>query len=121
MRLVTEEEPDSLEEPLDISYVYSGYAPLSVRLVQCVVEKGGVLGVPGASDSVDGGKKGKTSQLGKVRAHPILGWKGFEDVLESLPGETIDVVQTGQRGSDGSHGVGAMSGRLSPVLTCLID
>ena len=105
MRLVLE-EVDDLDEPSDISYVYSGYAPLSVRLVQCVIQKGGVLGVSGANDGGDGAKKGKSSGLSRVRAHPILGWKGFEDVLESLPGETIDVVQTGQavRASDASQG-----------------
>ncbi|KAH8119990.1 Sec1-like protein [Phellopilus nigrolimitatus] len=98
LRLVTE-EPDDLDEPEDISYVYSGYAPLSVRLVQCIVQKGSVLNAPGVGG--DGNdvskKKGKeaASTLGKVRAHPILGWKGFEDVVESLPGETVDVIQTG--------------------------
>ena len=93
--------------------MYSGYAPLSVRLVQCVVQKGGVLGLSGAGETAEAGKKGKGSSLGKVRAHPILGWKGFEDVLESLPGETIDVLQTG-RGTDASHGV-APSGLLTFV------
>lgn len=107
LRLITEEEHEVPDEPTDVSYVYSGYAPLSVRLVQCVVQKGGVLGVSGSSDGGDAARKGKSPGLSKVRAHPILGWKGFEDVLESLPGETIDVVQTGQvaRGSDTSHSV----------------
>ena len=27
----------------------------------------------------------------KVQAHPIIGWKGFEDVLALIPGETVDV------------------------------
>ena len=31
----------------------------------------------------------------KVQAHPIVGWKGFEDVLASMPGETVDFVPKG--------------------------
>lgn len=27
------------------------------------------------------------------RAHPIGGWKGFEDVLEAIPGATVDLRQ----------------------------
>ena len=91
---------DELEN--DISYVYSGYAPISVRLVQCVAQKGGVLSNPAldktnkttegelADDTLDGGD-GTT----KVQAHPIVGWKGFEDVLASIPGETVDFVPKG--------------------------
>ncbi|KAI5124115.1 hypothetical protein M0805_000928 [Coniferiporia weirii] len=110
LRLVTE-ETDDLDEPDDISYVYSGYAPLSVRLVQCVVQKGGVLNAPtAASDGSDSlrrkGKLTAPASLGKVRAHPILGWKGFEDVVESLPGETIDVI-----GIDANSNAAATSNR----------
>lgn len=96
LRLVVDEQED-LEEPKDVSYVYSGYAPLSVRLVQCVVQKGGVLN--DANGDKQDAKNGKSTNavLGKVRAHPILGWKGFEDVLEAIPGETFDVIQTGHQ------------------------
>ncbi|KAF9358695.1 hypothetical protein BGX26_001131 [Mortierella sp. AD094] len=68
--------------PNDISYVYSGYAPLSVRLVQCVVQRGkeagpATGGVGGKGPGVAGGN----------------GWKGFEDVLRMLPGRTFDEKQ----------------------------
>lgn len=90
---MTEDEPEESEEPTDISYVFSGYSPLSVRLVQCVVQKGAVVSkTGGGNDKGESAGKGKGSGASKVRAHPILGWKGFEDVLESLPGETIDVA-----------------------------
>lgn len=94
------EDPDPMEElENDISYVYSGYAPISVRLVQCVAQKGGVLSNPaGDKDkkiSADDAKpgKGRDGAALKVQAHPIMGWKGFEDVVASIPGETTDMVQ----------------------------
>jgi hypothetical protein len=76
--------------------VYSGFAPISVRLVQCIAQKGGVLSNPtaekdkGAKDDADKSAKGTGT---KVQAHPIVGWKGFDDVLASIPGETVDVSQ----------------------------
>ena len=91
---------DELEN--DISYVYSGYAPISVRLVQCVAQKGGVLSNPALDksnkttegESVDGAADARDGST-KVQAHPIVGWKGFEDVLASIPGETVDFVPKG--------------------------
>ncbi|RHZ50271.1 hypothetical protein Glove_502g6 [Diversispora epigaea] len=66
LRLIVDEVEEN--NPHDISYVYSGYAPLSVRLLQCVVTKG------------DNGIRNN-------------GWKGYEDVLRMLPGKTFDEVQ----------------------------
>ena len=84
LRLLTEDT----EFDNDISYVYSGYAPLSIRLVQCVAQKGSLLNTPpnpqpqapadGAKANNDDDLKKK---LQKVRAHPIVGWKGFEDIV----------------------------------------
>jgi len=89
---------DELEN--DISYVYSGYAPISVRLVQCVAQKGGVLSNPALDKTkptegelADGATDARSGT--KVQAHPIVGWKGFEDVLASIPGETVDFVPKG--------------------------
>lgn len=67
--------------PNDISYVYSGYAPLSVRLVQCVVQQG------------KGGKPGASGPGGKSTGSAGGGWKGFENVLRMLPGRTFDETQ----------------------------
>jgi len=93
------EDPDDFDDPADISYVYSGYAPMSVRLVQCVAQKGAILKV---GEGGDAARKGKGVAGGKARAHPIVGWKGFEDVLESIPGETIDVLEAGPAGTEAS-------------------
>jgi vacuolar protein sorting-associated protein 33A len=100
LRLLIDDNPESLEEvENDIGYVYSGYAPISIRLVQCVAQKGGVLSNPAAerdkSAGGDGDGKGKSPAGGKVQAHPIVGWKGFDDVLASIPGKTFDIVQKG--------------------------
>ncbi|KAF9336837.1 hypothetical protein BG006_007208 [Podila minutissima] len=70
--------------PNDISYVYSGYAPLSVRLVQCVVQRG----KDGARPGPGAGSGGKGSGVAGGN-----GWKGFEDVLRMLPGRTFDETQ----------------------------
>ena len=66
-------------DPEDISYVFSGYAPLSVRIVQCILQK---------------------SFLQSLRPKSPLpltpsstGWQGFEDILKSVKGPTFNIVQ----------------------------
>lgn len=112
LRLLIDDNPEALDElENDVSYVYSGYAPISARLVQCVAQKGGVLSNPadkernatdGGDDSVADGKgKGKKGHgTGRVQAHPILGWKGFEDVMAILPGQTFDLIQKSSKATD---------------------
>lgn len=91
-----DESLDELEN--DVSYVYSGYAPISIRLVQCVAQKGGVLSNPAKSKegaAEEDGKRGKSIPLGPTQAHPIVGFNGFEDVVHSIPGRTFDIKQKG--------------------------
>ncbi len=114
----------------DISYVYSGFAPISVRLVQCVAQKGGVLSNPAAEKEKKGGgadaaADGNSSRRGaagttlvQVQAHPIVGWKGFEDVITSLPGETVDVVQKLPGGLDADGALPPAAASLSTFLVC---
>jgi len=97
------ESLDELEN--DISYVYSGYAPISIRLVQCVAQKGGVLSNPAKSKegaTEEDGKKGKSTSLGPTQAHPIIGFKGFEDAIESIAGRTFDITQKGAELTNGA-------------------
>ncbi|CAG8454859.1 10426_t:CDS:10, partial [Paraglomus occultum] len=86
LKLIVDEVDE--HNPQDISYVYSGYAPLSVRLIQCIVTKGGpnalahpthVNAAIGAGNSTSGMK--------------INGWKGYEEVLRLLPGKSFDEIQ----------------------------
>ncbi|KAJ7922921.1 Sec1-like protein [Mycena leptocephala] len=102
LRLLIDDSPEALDEvENDISFVYSGYAPISIRLVQCVAQKGGVLSNPAEKEkaviaSADG--KDQPSQI-KAQAHPIAGWRGFEDILATIPGETVDIVQNAPSGA----------------------
>ncbi|KAK6440400.1 Vacuolar protein-sorting-associated protein 33 [Oleoguttula sp. CCFEE 5521] len=74
------------QDPEDVAYVFSGYAPLSVRLVQSVLQKSVIYNLanppkPGAA-SAYAGPSG-------------TGWKGFEDTLSRIRGATVDIVQQG--------------------------
>ena len=66
------------QDPDDVSYVYSGYAPLSIRIIQCILQK---------------------SYLQTLHRSPLpltpssTGWAGFEDILKSAKGPTFTVVQ----------------------------
>lgn len=97
LRLIVDDIDDAA--PNDISYVYSGYAPLSIRLVQCITQKNAILSV-GASTTSQPGESSQPERPGKKevpRAHAISGWKGFEDVMSTLPGETVDMRQKADR------------------------
>ena len=87
LRLIVDDIDDAA--PNDISYVYSGYAPLSIRLVQCITQKNAILSGP--ADVVMEGLSGGKKDIPK--AHPIVGWRGFEDVLGAIPGATFDMRQ----------------------------
>lgn len=66
------------QDPTDISYVFSGYAPLSVRLVQAAI----------APASGNGVRVGNRNSNGAGSA--LNGWKGVEEVLRPLPGATFE-------------------------------
>jgi len=94
---VLSDTPEST--PTDVSYVYSGYAPISLRLVQAVAMKGCVvanLAQGGGSSAGGGGEAG--GKVEKVAAHPISGWKGFEDAVKLIPGAVVNEVQRGDTG-----------------------
>lgn len=84
LRLVVDDVDE--RDPVDVSYVYSGYAPLSIRLVQAVAQKDALLAKSSSS----------TNRRSIPKAHPIVGWRGFEDVVNCLPGPAFEQVQTKQ-------------------------
>ncbi|ODQ55485.1 Sec1-like protein [Saitoella complicata NRRL Y-17804] len=71
LKLIVDEVNE--HDPQDVAYVYSGYAPLSVRLVQTVIQKRALL--PPNTQS-----KGS-------------GWKDFEDILKYVKGPAVDETQ----------------------------
>jgi vacuolar protein sorting-associated protein 33A len=100
LRLLLEEVPNEETHLSDISCVYSGYAPLSVRLIQCIAQTNGMLASSSgnlAASGADEGTSGKKTT--KVNAHPAVGWKGFEDVVATIPGKIVDIVQQSADGA----------------------
>lgn len=79
------------DEPNDISYVFSGYAPLSVRLVQAILQKSYL-------QSIVGGLRNATSTTPPTGT----GWKGFDDAVARIRGATVDVTQKGSD-ADAAH------------------
>lgn len=121
LRLIVEEVNE--QDPNDIAYVYSGYAPLSVRLVQCVIQKPYLYtitkagpGTAGAAAMTGAGAGGSSSSTA------AQGWHGFEDALKSVRGETFNRVQKGEEhASKARHmlsgaGAGAGAGRTVLVM-----
>ena len=86
LRLIVDEVNE--HDPNDIAYVYSGYAPLSVRLVQCILQKQYLTSITrGANTYAPGGvASGGGSQ----------GWRGFEEAVKHVRGQTFDEVQKGE-------------------------
>ena len=82
LRLIVDEVNE--QDPNDIAYVYSGYAPLSVRLVQCVIQKQYLLSITKGSATASNGVSGAAQ-----------GWHGFEDALKTVRGTTFNKVQKG--------------------------
>lgn len=88
LKLIVDEVNE--HDPDDVSYVYSGYAPLSVRLVQCVIQKQYLQIATKGGKGVGGGPDISAS-------HAIgNGWKGYEEALRNVKGKTIDEVQRGE-------------------------
>ncbi|KIO26419.1 hypothetical protein M407DRAFT_74508 [Tulasnella calospora MUT 4182] len=108
--------------PTDVSYVYSGYAPLSLRIVQAVAMKGLVLANLPLSDGSSrsgplleaGAGAKKEAKVESVACHPINGWKGFEEVVKLLPGGVVDQVQVNGEG----HQRGG--GESNPTTTTVV-
>lgn len=73
------------QNPEDVAYVYSGYAPLSIRLVQCILQGPYLLAL----------NKGTTPTIAESTptAVPSRGWLGFEDTVKNVRGITFNIVQ----------------------------
>ncbi|GAA5892892.1 hypothetical protein JCM8208_004118 [Rhodotorula glutinis] len=98
LRLIVDDVDES--NPSDISYVFSGYAPLGVRLVQCAL--GG-----GADAASAAGAAGSAAGLN--------GWRGLEEVVKALPGATFDERQPAD---DGARRLAP--GELPTTIVCFL-
>jgi vacuolar protein sorting-associated protein 33A len=75
------------QKPDDIAYVYSGYAPLSIRLVQCIIQKPVMLAAQAAN-----APQGRL--VNTLSSFPnAMGWRGFEEPLKLVRGRTFDEIQ----------------------------
>lgn len=83
LRLIVDEVKE--DDPNDIAYVYSGYAPLSVRLVQAVLQKQYLLSLT----------KGPNATL-QSGGQATQGWHGFDDAVKHVGGQTFYEVQKGE-------------------------
>ncbi|KAK2749236.1 hypothetical protein FQN57_006852 [Myotisia sp. PD_48] len=86
LRLIVDEVDE--QNPDDISYVYSGYAPLSIRLVQCVLQKAYI-------QALAKGVPASQAAASAVDTSSSPGWLGFEDVVKSARGASFNIVPKG--------------------------
>ena len=82
--------------PQDPAYVFSGLAPLSVRLVQCVIQKAHVRAVAASgSAAAITSESNALASKGALPQDGTLGWRGFADQLAQVSGRTFDETPTG--------------------------
>ena len=103
LRLVVDEVNE--QNPNDISYVYSGYAPLTVRLVQSIIQKQHLLTLT----------KGAAAANISTAAH---GWQGFEDAVRNIKGATFNKIQKGEEQAVKARNV--LSGAGGKVKTVVV-
>ncbi|KAL8684347.1 MAG: hypothetical protein Q9218_008326, partial [Villophora microphyllina] len=86
MQLIVDEVNE--QDPNDIAYVYSGYAPLSVRLVQAIVQKQHLLTLTRGTSASD------TLSTTTNDSSAAQSWAPFEDILTNqVRGATFTQVQ----------------------------
>ena len=85
LKLVVDEVDEG--QPEDISYVYSGYAPISVRMVQHAIGLGNSSG--GMVGGLGSGGAGARERTGAQ----VVGWKSIDEVMRTLPGAVFEEHQ----------------------------
>lgn len=109
LRLIVDEVNE--QDPNDIAYVYSGYAPLSVRLVQAVIQKQHLIALTRGS---------AVATNGSATSSGAHGWQGFEDVLRNVKGETFNKVQKGEEAAMKARHLLAGSGKEKTVVVMFV-
>lgn len=83
LRLIVNEVDE--QNPDDIAYVYSGYAPLSVRIVQCVLQKQYLLSITHSRQAA--------ASINAATLNSATTFAPFDDILKSVKGPTFSIVQ----------------------------
>ncbi|KAL8862831.1 MAG: hypothetical protein Q9178_000773 [Gyalolechia marmorata] len=107
LRLIVDEVNE--QDPNDIAYVYSGYAPLSVRLVQAIIQKQELLTLT----------RGLSADAPSTSS-AATGWQGFEDVLKSVKGETFNRIQKGDEAAVKARHMLTGSGKEKTVVVMFL-
>ena len=110
LRLVVDEVKE--DDPNDVAYVYSGFAPLSIRLVQCVLQKQYLLSFAkgGSANANAAATSGSTSQ----------GWHGFEDAVKHVRGQVFYELQKGEDKAVKARALLSGSGNKQTVFVVVV-
>ncbi|KAL8784198.1 MAG: hypothetical protein Q9213_004090, partial [Squamulea squamosa] len=108
LRLIVDEVNE--QDPNDIAYVYSGYAPLSVRLVQTIIQKQELLTLT----------RGPSTDTPSSAPSAATGWQGFEDVLKNVRGETFNKIQKGDEAAVKARHMLMGSGKEKTVVVMFL-
>ena len=110
LRLIVDEVNE--HDPNDIAYVYSGYAPLSIRLVQCILQKQYLTMITrgGPANSVAVVAAGGAAQ----------GWRGFDETVRHVRGPTFDETQKGEDKAHKARSLLSGSGEKKTVFVVFL-
>lgn len=86
LRLIVDEVKE--DDPNDIAYVYSGYAPLSIRLVQCILQKQYLQSITKGT--------GAANASATAANAGAQGWHGFDEAVKHVRGDTFYQTQMGE-------------------------
>ena len=114
LRLIVDEVNE--QNPNDISYVYSGYAPLSIRLVQSILQKQHLL-------AITKGPQGTVAANGSASSSSSSqGWQGFESALSNVKGPTFSRVQKGEEAATKARHVlqGTAGAKVKTVIVMFV-
>jgi lysine-specific histone demethylase 1 len=110
LRLIVDEVKE--DDPNDIAYVYSGYAPLSIRLVQCILQKQYLLSVTRG--------EGAARANGAASSAATQGWHGFDEAVKHVRGQTFYELQKGEDKAVKARALLSGSGKKQTVFVVFV-
>ncbi|KAM0248390.1 hypothetical protein ACHAQJ_009492 [Trichoderma viride] len=110
LRLIVDEVQE--DDPNDIAYVYSGYAPLSIRLVQCILQKQYLLSITKGN--------GAANTSGAAPGVGAQGWHGFDEAVKHVRGQTFYELQKGEDKAIKARSLLSGSGHRQTVFVVFI-